>query len=502
MKYLYGASVQGIQDFIFKTKRLKDIVGASEIVEEISTNFTNEFEKNCEVIQKAAGNIKLLFNDEKNVKNIVLNFPKKVMQKAYGITISQAVVKIENELSKDDLDVLEERLKEARNKPNIPLDSSINIIKISPTTGKSAYKVIIDKVIIDKDDKNKEEFLDYATHTKRENKANRLVSKITDNKDIEFPKELSHISNAKNKIAIIHADGNGLGKLLQNLGKKLNQKDIKNVFSSFSSALDTATKNSAKNAFANIVKDKEPKFRPLILGGDDLSVICSADIALRFTGEFLKEFEKQSKNELKSLVEKYNLKEFENGLTACAGVAFCNEKYPFHYAITLAEDLCKEAKKEAKKINDTLAPSCLMFHNVQSSFYASYNNFVKNELEFNNISFKFGPYYVDKKFGASIEDFINIINCFNADGSPKSRLRKWISELYYDKNYADSLLKRINQVMDSKAKDATNNALKELHKDLNLSKLFVKKEDKKDYTPIYDIIEIASIAGDKQCKYI
>ena len=31
-KYLYGASVQGIQDFIFKTNRLKDIVGASEIV--------------------------------------------------------------------------------------------------------------------------------------------------------------------------------------------------------------------------------------------------------------------------------------------------------------------------------------------------------------------------------------------------------------------------------------------------------------------------------------
>jgi ribosomal protein L13 len=491
-KYLYGASVQGIQDFIFKTNRLKDIVGASEIVEEISTNFSTDFEKNCEVIQKAAGNIKLLFDNEEDVKNIVLNFPKKVMQKAYGITISQAVVKVDNELSKYDLDELEDKLKEARNKPTIPLDSSINIIKISPTTGKSAYSY----------DKNKKEFLDYATYIKRNNKANKLISKITDDKDIEFPKELSHISNAKNKIAIIHADGNGLGKLLQNLGKRLKQSDIKDVFSSFSTSLDDATTNAAKNAFAKVIQnDKKPKFRPLILGGDDLSVICSADIALRFTNEFLKEFEVQTKKELKSLVDNYDLGEFKEGLTACAGVAFCNEKYPFHYAINLAEDLCKEAKKEAKKINDTLAPSCLMFHNVQSSFYTSYSDFVKNELEFNNISFKFAPYYTNKKFGSTVEDFINIVNCFSIDSLPKSRLRKWLGELHYDINYASSLLKRINQVLDSNIKQATNNALKELHKDLSLDNLFITK-DSKDCTPIHDIVEIASITGDKQCKFI
>jgi hypothetical protein len=29
-KYLYGAGIQGIQDFIFVTNKLKEIVGASE----------------------------------------------------------------------------------------------------------------------------------------------------------------------------------------------------------------------------------------------------------------------------------------------------------------------------------------------------------------------------------------------------------------------------------------------------------------------------------------
>lgn len=34
-KYLYGAEVQGIQGFIFQTNKLREIVGASELVEEI-----------------------------------------------------------------------------------------------------------------------------------------------------------------------------------------------------------------------------------------------------------------------------------------------------------------------------------------------------------------------------------------------------------------------------------------------------------------------------------
>ena len=36
-KYLYGAAVQGIQSFIFQTNKLREIVGASELVEEICT---------------------------------------------------------------------------------------------------------------------------------------------------------------------------------------------------------------------------------------------------------------------------------------------------------------------------------------------------------------------------------------------------------------------------------------------------------------------------------
>lgn len=46
-----------------------------------------------------------------------------------------------------------------------------------------------------------------------------------------------------------------------------------------------------------------------------MTIICDADFVLDFTKIYLTKFT-------------------EHHLTACAGIAFCNEKFPFHYAST------------------------------------------------------------------------------------------------------------------------------------------------------------------------
>lgn len=80
VKYLYGASVQGIQSFIFQTNKLQEIVGASELVEKICTDFFKEeinkhkrdSFKEENLVLSAAGNIKYIFEKVTDCQNLVM----------------------------------------------------------------------------------------------------------------------------------------------------------------------------------------------------------------------------------------------------------------------------------------------------------------------------------------------------------------------------------------------------------------------------------------------
>ena len=141
-KYLYGAAVQGIQEFIFRTNELKHIVGASELVEQICTTAFDEFAKNGESVVRAAGNIKFIFDRQEDCAKAVREFPKKVMTMAPGITISQAVTIYEtNGEFGNAVDKLEERLKTQRNKVPQSVTAGLMGIKRANNTGLPVTKV-------------------------------------------------------------------------------------------------------------------------------------------------------------------------------------------------------------------------------------------------------------------------------------------------------------------------------------------------------------------------
>jgi len=463
-KYLYGASVQGIQDFIFATNKLQEIVGASEIVKSVAREFdeiSGYKEGDKQILINTAGNIKAIFDSKDECQKVVLKFPKLIAQKAYGITLSQAVVKIGDKYTQDDIDELEKRLKIQRNKPSIPLDLSINIIKLNPKTARAAIKNEEDIATKQKLEENKEFY-----------KKNPAVKEFID---------FSYMKNIKGKIAVIHIDGNGLGKIVKKLGDKL---------SKFSIALDKATKRSVKDA-----KDDSMYIREVIVGGDDVTVICNANDALTFTKNFLTNFEINTK-EIKELDG------IKDRLTACAGIAYCNEKYPFHYAVDLAETLCGVAKNHAKRES-----SCLMFHNIQSANFQSWDKFVEDELTIDNgeqiIRCDFGAYYLNKEGEANIGDFMNTIEAYRCDGSPIGRLRNWLSELYKSDKNAENLLNRINTITDDSGKWNScimDRNIKNIDQELSSKKLIIKKYTQKEKennetfmrTPIYDILQILS----------
>ena len=456
-KYLYGASVQGIQEFIFATNELKSIIGASEIIENMNKIISEKYEKH--IVINAAGNIKLVFDEKTEFEELVKYFVKKQKQKAFGITISQAVVPFDEGGLKDAFGRLEQKLMISRNQPEIPLDMSINIMDIAPKTARP---------LVSSD-------LDMATYQKE-------AAYIQD----EEYGEITNVKNAKNKIAIIHADGNGLGTLISSMSKEMHSdEEVISIFKQFSVDLKQAMDNAV---IAATKKTSGIKLRKVILGGDDLTVICDANSALLFTQYFLEAFEKET--------------EKMGGLTACAGIAYCNYKYPFHYAVNLAESLCSESKKHSREINEHTPPSSLMFHNIQSSNFSTYQDYIDKELTVNSdedkVYLNYGPYFIhETKNYSSIRSFLTLSNALNQSGSPLSRLRDWLTILGQDAVAAKTRLERINQMMELKqdiySKAILQKCLKMFHKDITLDTLLLKRKDD-NYTPIYDVITHLSVS--------
>ena len=453
-KYLYGAAVQGIQGFIFKTNELKHIVGASELVEQICTSDFEEFAKNGESVVRAAGNIKFIFDKKEDCQKAVREFPKKVMTKAPGITISQAVVAFDEDFGKA-IDDLEDLLKVQRNKPSRSVTSGLIGIKRANNTGLPVVCVMeVDEKIIYKDE---------PTLQKERSQNVKGLCEKSFGKEALLEKEIAYnisdITDRNDWIAVIHADGNGLGKVVQAVGKQ------KEVFREFSQKLDLATKEAANYAFkvvSNQFKDKQIiPIRPVVLSGDDMTVIIRGDLAIDYAKAFISAFEDKTKEHLGEILKgKQVFAEDKDYLTACAGIAFIKSSYPFYYGYQLAEDLCGEAKKDTKAIygadTNNLPPSCMMFHKVQDSYIFDYRDIVERELtaKGDGLSFKAGPYYIHPQDSKrTIDDLINaseLLNSENGDGI-KSGIRNWISLRLEDKSKADQRKDRMLQIFKDEA---------------------------------------------------
>lgn len=168
-------------------------------------------------------------------------------------------------------------------------------------------------------------------------------------------------------LAVVHADGNGLGAVFVNFDKYV-QTDANaasvlqrnrayiDQLRAFSLALDECTLGAFRAALSQLGVSREKRLAnpklpivPLVLGGDDLTVVCDGQQALKFTVAFLENFEQETRkhHDITRILP--------DGVTSCAGVAIIKPHFPFFAAYELAEQLLKSAK--------TLRPrSAIDFH--------------------------------------------------------------------------------------------------------------------------------------------
>lgn len=189
---------------------------------------------------------------------------------------------------------------------------------------------------------------------------------IDDDQAPDEPAGGEAVADADGWIGVVHADGNGVGSLFAAfdqhvtscLGRPATARDYVDWLRRFSLALDLATTEAFRDAVATSVADADDgdgdgdgdvRLLPLILGGDDLTVVCTGAQALPFTVAFLQRFEAHTAEALADVGDVLPAvaeQAFGVGhLAASAGVAITKPHFPFFQGYELAGQLAESAKQ-------------------------------------------------------------------------------------------------------------------------------------------------------------
>ncbi len=146
--------------------------------------------------------------------------------------------------------------------------------------------------------------------------------------------KLRGIAGGKDYFAVIHADGNGMGQAMQDQHSLKARKEKAQL-------IDGAVYQALRAAVSEhlpVVEHMFP-FDLLLVGGDDILIVTPADVALDVALTLAKEFYKRTE-------EQHSLS---------VGVVLAPIKYPFGLLHDLAEEALKFAKKEGARRMEGIA---------------------------------------------------------------------------------------------------------------------------------------------------
>ena len=536
MKYIaYLFELKSIQSYLMAGGKLKDMVNASDMLEQITEGSANEPGWLDSVLELS----NLTLNNDPS-KGALVNLSRRAGGAVYLISEASEKEKLEkfrllwtlavqqilpdcefvdcltNEglnafdcVAKGRVQLLEQR---SLFYPSLPLSTPIT--QIAPRTGTPASG------------KKDKEWLDKSGLQKRQYRSakSNLARKFSQSDTKDWPSSLEHrdfpyIGEEKD-IAIIHIDGNGLGQILMDLASSVETAPDGYIkfYSTFSNKLKEATEAAAQEATEKVLIDdcierdeKTMAARPLVLGGDDLTIIIRADLSLSFSRIFIESFEKHTsgiKKALKALKKDYKTspKLFEklpDRLTACGGIVFQKASQPFMMGFTLAESLCGFSKITSKAISDTKIPSSLTFYQIQSSVTDDYSTIKEQELtsidkRFLTLgTYSLGEYQTDTMPALNaLQSSVQLLSQHQQSGVI-SKLRQWVGHLLVDVNAADAYEEQLDKSL--RLQDKNYHLLKKSIKELMMYDKQLQHTgalpwfDSQNNSPLVDLITLTNL---------
>jgi hypothetical protein len=180
-----------------------------------------------------------------------------------------------------------------------------------------------------------------------------------------FPDSFEALTGKDNFIAVVHIDGNAMGARVNRLYASHGDPEdwagfcrsakrfSEGIQADFTAAFREMAEEVARQRelWAKLkLKEGLLPLRPVILAGDDVCFVSAGSLGLTCARSFLDKLGWK--------------KNREDGLSyaACAGVAVVHQKYPFHVAYDLAEELCSNAKRFGAELDPAGRVSAMDWH--------------------------------------------------------------------------------------------------------------------------------------------
>lgn len=219
--------------------------------------------------------------------------------------------------------------------------------------------------------------------------------------ELKLPADFDDLGRRKGEqsyIAVVHADGNGLGKRFEHLHTAgCTNRDYVQHYRRLSNLVNRAAQDALTCAVAPLINEqaklippyterKMLPFRPLVYGGDDVTFVCDGALGLWLAARYLAAWEQQTQDKLTRWRAEYDCRQepipaFLDPpvMTACAGVALVKTHYPFARAYALSEELCQHAKRLSRSAADNPSPSALDWHIATSGLLGGLDDIRKRE---------------------------------------------------------------------------------------------------------------------------
>lgn len=385
-KSLVAFDTDRIKSYVFCTPSLKEIRGASAILDQLNREEMAAVVKGEQIY--ANGGSGLFIVDTVAADSVISAVQHLYQTATHSATITGASVDIPSGRVNlhDELALLRHRLRANKtSKRKVTTPVSHPFLKFCSLCGSSHSKTEVDGAFLcesceakrraDMQVKHQIETWIKGATPDSTHLWGRLVRDLSAN---DYPMtgrnrpedfgQLGNISSPSGYMALLYADGDSIGNELDNIN---NIDDLRR----FSEAVDSSIYDAVADAICTHLQPEHNTVLPfdiLLLGGDDLVMVVTADRALEVAAHVVERF------------TQLTMERWGHPLRLSISVTFSHVNYPIGSLIHLAEGSLKHAKREAAKRRldglSNVDGGLINFLVVSSSNHLDYGRFFRQTL--------------------------------------------------------------------------------------------------------------------------